>query len=857
MFTHPKRTARTILICSAITITALLFSLTQWHALSAGAAVPALGTQPNAILLAGWMNNQAAVNVIGQPNFNSNSPGTTASTQNQPSGVAVDPTTGKVFVADFSNNRVLRYSSAAAQSTGQAAEAVFGQPNFTANAAAITQSGMNGPTSVFVDGAGRLWVADYYNGRVLRFDSAATKANGANADGVLGQPNFTTYADVCTQSGMSSANGVFVDETGRLWVSDASHNRVLRFDNAVAKANGANADGVLGQPNFTSSVTSVSQSGMYDPRRIFVDAAGRLWVPEYRGNRVLRFDNAAAKPNGANADGVLGQPNFNANAIATTQSGMQNPLGVFGDPDGRLYVTDANNNRVLVFNNAATLANGANADNVLGQPDFFSSAVNNGGVSATSFYFPSQAFFDCASYSLYVTDFYNSRVVRYTIDAPPPLALGNYLNAGPIAVGGTTMVTPDAAPSNGSVASLTASAPGFTGTFSGDPATGVVTISNAAPAGTFTVTVTATDNCGAASTTTFTLTVNTPPSITAIANTRQPGAPATTSNIATVSDPDQSAGSLVVTFSDGTTSKIINGVTVSGLTNTNGTISASIGTVCTATAASFTLKVTDNLSATAMANLTVNVSANAAPVVKITGPASGSVYSLGTAVSFTGSFTDDSPGLYTAQWKYDSILQTGTVNANAVSATYPFLTAGVYLVSLAVTDACGTGTASTIGGLSAMVVIYDPNGGFVTGGGWITSPAGAYRPNLSLTGKASFGFVSKYKPGATTPTGNTEFQFQQAGFNFRSASYDWLVVAGARAQYKGVGTVNGSGNYGFLLTAIDGQITGGGGVDKFRIKIWNKNNGDAMVYDNQVSGDTSDAGTPNTALGGGSIIIHK
>jgi hypothetical protein len=41
-----------------------------------------------------------------------------------------------------------------------------------------------------------------------------------------------------------------------------------------------------------------------------------------------------------------------------------------------------------------------------------------------------------------------------------------------------------------------------------------------------------------------------------------------------------------------------------------------------------------------------------------------------------------------------------------------------------------------------------------------------------------------------------------------------LVIAGARAQYKGLGTVNGSGNYGFLLTAIDGQVNGGGGVDK-------------------------------------------
>jgi hypothetical protein len=154
-----------------------------------------------------------------------------------------------------------------------------------------------------------------------------------------------------------------------------------------------------------------------------------------------------------------------------------------------------------------------------------------------------------------------------------------------------------------------------------------------------------------------------------------------------------------------------------------------------------------------------------------------------------------------------------------------------------------------------MVVVYDPNGGFVTGGGWINSPAGAYTPNPALAGKANFGFVSKYQNGANVPTGNTEFQFKAGNLNFRSASYDWLVVAGARAQFKGTGTINGGGNYGFMLTAIDGQINGGGGVDKFRIKIWDKNNGDAIVYDNQIG--SPDGADPSTALGGGGIVIHK
>lgn len=116
-------------------------------------------------------------------------------------------------------------------------------------------------------------------------------------------------------------------------------------------------------------------------------------------------------------------------------------------------------------------------------------------------------------------------------------------------------------------------------------------------------------------------------------------------------------------------------------------------------------------------------------------------------------------------------------------------------------------------------MFYDPNGGFVTDGGCITSPAGAYVANPSATGKAHFGFVSKYKKGATVPTGNTDFEFKAVNMSFASTFYDWLVVAGAKAQYKSVGTINGSGNYGFLLSAFDGQVSGGGGMDKVRIKI--------------------------------------
>ena len=186
-------------------------------------------------------------------------------------------------------------------------------------------------------------------------------------------------------------------------------------------------------------------------------------------------------------------------------------------------------------------------------------------------------------------------------------------------------------------------------------------------------------------------------------------------------------------------------------------------------------------------------------------------------------------------------------------ATKLYTAAGVYGLTIFVTDDDGNTTEEPF----EYVVVFDPNGGFVTGGGWIMSPAGAFVPDSTLVGKANFGFVSKYKKGANVPTGNTEFQFKAGELNFSSTAYQWLVVAGSKAQYKGVGTINGWDGYGFLLSATDGDAKNhGDGVDKFRIKIWDTGSGD-IVYDNKLgASDDIDMADPQE-IGGGSIVIHS
>jgi PKD repeat protein len=209
---------------------------------------------------------------------------------------------------------------------------------------------------------------------------------------------------------------------------------------------------------------------------------------------------------------------------------------------------------------------------------------------------------------------------------------------------------------------------------------------------------------------------------------------------------------------------------------------------------------------------------------------------------------------YSVTWDWgDGAITTETAAGSALQAEHAYAEPGVYTISLTVDEGeDGSDTASF-----EYVVVYDPEGGFVTGGGWILSPAGACRYAAcsdDTTGMANFGFVSKYKKGANVPTGNTEFNFKAGGLNFKSTNYQWLVVAGSKAMYKGFGTINGTGAYGFMITAIDADLTLATDIDLFRIKIWDTQTG-GVVYDNQM--DASEDADPTTAIGGGSIVIHK
>lgn len=293
-------------------------------------------------------------------------------------------------------------------------------PDFTTssvptNANAAKQK-INNPNGVVIDIENKiLWATDTNNNRVLGFglDANYSLIDG-NADFVLGQANFDDTAAATTQAGMDTPWGIAMDQSrGRLYVGDSGNNRILVFDLSVAITNGANAVGVIFHNDFTTKTGGRSEVLVDAPRGLTYDEGNdRLFVADTTNNRIIAVDDVSTAGGTASLTSslVLGQADFLANSAPTsvTAATMNGPDGVLWDNlHKRLFVSDNDNNRVLVFvaatiTSALTPANRpVSASNVLGQASMTEKA---GSRTSTGMFRPCGFAYDEINDRLFVSE---------------------------------------------------------------------------------------------------------------------------------------------------------------------------------------------------------------------------------------------------------------------------------------------------------------------------------------------------------------------------------------------------------------------------------------------------------------------
>ena len=172
----------------------------------------------------------------------------------------------------------------------------------------------------------------------------------------------------------------------------------------------------------------------------------------------------------------------------------------------------------------------------------------------------------------------------------------------------------------------------------------------------------------------------------------------------------------------------------------------------------------------------------------ITGPITGTSFKIGSTVDFSGVFWDKQGNKHTGEWVIDdnTIVKgtltepSGTKNGK-LTGSYKFTTAGTYKLKMNVTDQNRvTSYCNTNEDMEAIVVIYDPNGGYTYGGGWFASPAGALKSDATAIGKANFGYAVSYFKGAANPKGETQFELKVGDFEYNALNFEYLSIDRAR-----------------------------------------------------------------------------
>lgn len=345
--------------------------------------------------------------IIGQPDFGQITPNqVTKARLFNPGGVLVDRSVSpnRLYVYDGGNSRVLGLShlgfceagpnaggpcttdsdcpgSVCPIQEGIGADLVLGQPAFSSSACNGDGNFQNNPerapasvttlcsmpedqispleggsfANMDVDSAGNLYVPDWDNHRVLRYN--APFETDTRADDVWGQADFAGNAcnrgrevgqpdnqSLCLRSPLNHGfvGGVDIDPEGNLWVADNQNNRVLRFPaNLVTGSPGHVADLVLGQPDFNSWGAGEGLDQMWAPAAVRVDSDGTVYVADsQQGNgnhdqgRVLIFEPPLSS--GMAASGTL---NYD----------FRQPTGLELDPNGGIWVSDRLNDQLLLF----------------------------------------------------------------------------------------------------------------------------------------------------------------------------------------------------------------------------------------------------------------------------------------------------------------------------------------------------------------------------------------------------------------------------------------------------------------------------------------------------------------------------
>ena len=286
-----------------------------------------------------WSLNGSVVNTITNNNNSTtiaggNGVGSATYQLNGPTSVYKDGA-GNIYITDYYNHRVQKWLPGASSGT-----TVAGGNGAGANANQLWY-----PFSVVVDSSGNLYISDQQNQRIQKWAPGATSGTTvAGGNGVGSASNQLSYPA-----------GIFVDASGNIYISDNGNHRIQKW--APGAASGTTVAGGNGAGSAANQFNT--------PTCVNLDNSGNLYVADHNNHRVQKWVLGATS----------GTTVAGGNGAGSSSNQLNNPFGVVVDGGGNVYISDLSNNRIQKWASGAisgiTVAGGngaGNAGNQLNQP---------------------------------------------------------------------------------------------------------------------------------------------------------------------------------------------------------------------------------------------------------------------------------------------------------------------------------------------------------------------------------------------------------------------------------------------------------------------------------------------------------
>lgn len=313
----------------------------------------------------------------------------------EPSSVALDAA-GNLYIADSWAHRIRKVTPEGRIATA----AGTGARGFSGDGGPAVEARLNGPACVRTDASGNLLVADRYNNRIRKIspDGRISTIAGNGYYGAAGDSNGDGGA--ATAAMLQWPGAVAIAPDGSLYVADTGADRIRRVaaDGRIEAAAGARL------PAFNGDGQAAVKAVLRYPFGLAVGPSGTLYIADTIHHRVRKVDASGAIQTVAGT----GRFGYSGDGSAAVQAQLASPHHVAVDPTGAIYIADTYNHRIRRVSPEGVITTVAGT----GTAGF---SGDDGPASAAQLNYPFALALDREG-NLYVADKENHRIRRISKD---------------------------------------------------------------------------------------------------------------------------------------------------------------------------------------------------------------------------------------------------------------------------------------------------------------------------------------------------------------------------------------------------------------------------------------------------------